>query len=70
MKLDFAFSFLFSSALIQLEMKNQGEDAFKPEIYGDAIILERRIAESSSTTLLKDCYGLDELFLFFIYLKE
>lgn len=51
-------------------MKNQGEDAFKPEIYGDAIILERRIAESSSTTLLKDCYGLDELFLFFIYLKE
>ncbi|KAK4770308.1 hypothetical protein SAY87_030840 [Trapa incisa] len=46
-----------SSAGIQLEIKNQGEDAFKPEIYGDTIIIERRITESSSTTLLKDCYG-------------
>ena len=41
-----------------MEIKNQGDDAFKPEIYGDLIIVERRITESSSSTVLKDHKGL------------
>ncbi|RWR86686.1 structural maintenance of chromosomes protein 6B-like protein isoform X1 [Cinnamomum micranthum f. kanehirae] len=40
-----------SYALVVVEMKNQGDDAFKSEIYGDVIIIERRITESSSTTI-------------------
>lgn len=39
-------------------MKNEGDDAFKPEIYGDVIIIERRITESGSTTVLKNYQGL------------
>ncbi|XP_031393668.1 structural maintenance of chromosomes protein 6B isoform X2 [Punica granatum] len=46
-----------SSAVIQIELKNRGEDAFKPDIYGDTIMIERRISESTSTTILKDCNG-------------
>ncbi|KAK6926420.1 RecF/RecN/SMC, N-terminal [Dillenia turbinata] len=46
-----------SYALVQVEIKNEGEDAFKPEIFGDSIILERRITESGSSTVLKDHQG-------------
>ncbi|KAL6854585.1 hypothetical protein ACP4OV_019147 [Aristida adscensionis] len=46
-----------SYAAITIDIKNQGEDAFKPELYGDLIILERRINESSSSTVLKDQHG-------------
>lgn len=46
-----------SYAIVQVEIKNQGDDAFKPEIYGDAIIIERRILESTSSTTLKDRQG-------------
>lgn len=46
-----------SYALVHLEIKNQGEDAFKPDTYGDVIILERRITESTSTSVLKDHQG-------------
>ncbi|KAK9075200.1 hypothetical protein SSX86_003521 [Deinandra increscens subsp. villosa] len=46
-----------SYALVHLEIKNQGEDAFKHDIYGDVIILERRITESASTSVLKDWQG-------------
>lgn len=46
-----------SYALVHLEIKNQGEDAFKPDTYGDIIILERRITESTSTSVLKDHQG-------------
>ncbi|KAK4570872.1 hypothetical protein RGQ29_029649 [Quercus rubra] len=46
-----------SYAVVCVEIKNEGEDAFKPEIYGDTIILERRITESTSTTVLKDHQG-------------
>ncbi|KAH7670394.1 P-loop containing nucleoside triphosphate hydrolase protein [Dioscorea alata] len=41
-------------AAIFVEIKNQGEEAFKHETYGDLIILERRITESTSSTILKD----------------
>ncbi|KAK9144386.1 hypothetical protein Sjap_004289 [Stephania japonica] len=46
-----------SYATVQVEIKNQGDDAFKPEIYGHTIIIERRILESTSSTTLKDQYG-------------
>ncbi|XP_034711163.1 structural maintenance of chromosomes protein 6B-like [Vitis riparia] len=46
-----------SYAVIQVEIKNEGEDAFKPEIYGDVIIVERRISVSTSSTVLKDHQG-------------
>ncbi|XP_047974212.1 LOW QUALITY PROTEIN: structural maintenance of chromosomes protein 6B-like [Salvia hispanica] len=37
-----------SYALVQVEMKNQGEDAFKHELYGDVIIVERKVTDSDS----------------------
>ncbi|CAJ2654333.1 unnamed protein product [Trifolium pratense] len=46
-----------SNAVIHVEIQNEGEDAFKPEIYGDVIIVERRISESTSSIILKDCQG-------------
>ncbi|XP_073111827.1 structural maintenance of chromosomes protein 6B [Elaeis guineensis] len=46
-----------SYAAVHVEIKNQGEDAFKHEIYGDLIILERKITESTSSIILKDCQG-------------
>lgn len=46
-----------SSALVQVEIKNQGEDAYKPDVYGGLITIERRISESSSATVLKDSQG-------------
>lgn len=46
-----------SSASVSVDIKNQGEDAFKPDVYGDLITIERRITGSSSTTILKDHHG-------------
>ncbi|TVU10824.1 hypothetical protein EJB05_44376 [Eragrostis curvula] len=46
-----------SYAAIIVDINNQGEDAFKPELYGNTIILERRIHETNSSTVLKDQYG-------------
>ncbi|XP_027910964.1 structural maintenance of chromosomes protein 6A-like isoform X2 [Vigna unguiculata] len=46
-----------SNAVIQVEIQNEGEDAFKPEIYGHVINVERRISESASSTTLKDHQG-------------
>ncbi|KAG1354451.1 structural maintenance of chromosomes protein 6B-like [Cocos nucifera] len=46
-----------SYAAIHVEIKNQGEDAFKHETYGDLIVLERKITESTSSIILKDCQG-------------
>ena len=40
-----------------MDINNHGEDAFKPEVYGNTIILERRITESTSSTVLKDQHG-------------
>ena len=48
----------FSYALVHVEIKNRGEDAFKHDVFGDVIIVERRITESSSTSVLKDHQGL------------
>ncbi|XP_022942167.1 structural maintenance of chromosomes protein 6B-like isoform X2 [Cucurbita moschata] len=38
-------------------MENSGEDAFKPGIYGNVIIIERRISEASGAIVLKDSQG-------------
>ncbi|XP_042032688.1 structural maintenance of chromosomes protein 6A-like [Salvia splendens] len=47
-----------SSALVQVEIKNQGEDAFKHELYGDTITVERRISESAGGSItLKNSQG-------------
>ncbi|GJN14331.1 hypothetical protein PR202_gb01144 [Eleusine coracana subsp. coracana] len=46
-----------SYAAVIVDINNHGEDAFKPELYGSLIILERRINESSSSTVLKDQHG-------------
>ncbi|KAJ3698353.1 hypothetical protein LUZ61_002058 [Rhynchospora tenuis] len=46
-----------SYAAVFVEIKNCGEDAFKHETYGDTIIVERRITESTSSTTLKDSQG-------------
>ncbi|CAH2073623.1 unnamed protein product [Thlaspi arvense] len=46
-----------SDALVHVEMNNQGEDAFKPEVYGHTLIIERRISDSTSSTVLKDHQG-------------
>ncbi|XP_028088546.1 structural maintenance of chromosomes protein 6B-like [Camellia sinensis] len=46
-----------SYAVVDVEIKNQGEDAFKPDVYGDVIIIERRISEATSSTALKNHQG-------------
>ncbi|KAI4323824.1 hypothetical protein L6164_023401 [Bauhinia variegata] len=46
-----------SSAAIHVEIKNNGDDAFKPDIYGDVIIVERKISESTNSIVLKDFQG-------------
>ncbi|GMJ05949.1 structural maintenance of chromosomes 6A [Hibiscus trionum] len=46
-----------SYAIVQVDVKNEGVDSFKPEIFGDTIIIERRITDSTSSTVLKDCQG-------------
>ena len=51
-----------------MEIKNQGEDAFKPETYGDMIILERKILQSTSTTILKSYEGVYRMLLEFNFL--
>ncbi|KAL7001724.1 Structural maintenance of chromosomes protein 6A [Sarracenia purpurea var. burkii] len=46
-----------SYAVVYLEIKNQGDDAFKPDVYGDVITIERRISETTSSTVLKNHQG-------------
>ncbi|KAI4383059.1 hypothetical protein MLD38_008940 [Melastoma candidum] len=46
-----------SHAVVHVELKNVGEEAFKPHSYGDMITIERRITESATSTLLKDYHG-------------
>ncbi|KAK9706559.1 hypothetical protein RND81_07G134900 [Saponaria officinalis] len=46
-----------SYASVMVEIKNEGEDAFKREIYGRSIIIERRMTDSSSSTVVKDYQG-------------
>lgn len=38
-----------SQAEVKLQLRNQGLDAYKPEIYGDSIIIERRISKDGTS---------------------
>ncbi|KAJ7525604.1 hypothetical protein O6H91_17G058500 [Diphasiastrum complanatum] len=44
-------------ALVVVEMKNEGGDSFKPEVYGSKIIIERRITNNGNTFTMKDSEG-------------
>ncbi|KAG2242222.1 hypothetical protein Bca52824_095935 [Brassica carinata] len=44
-------------ALVHVEMNNEGVDAFKPQVYGDTLVIERRISHFTSSTVLKDSQG-------------
>ncbi|KAH9605748.1 hypothetical protein KSS87_010194 [Heliosperma pusillum] len=46
-----------SYASVLVEIKNEGEDAFKREVYGKSILIERRITDSSTSTVVKDYQG-------------
>lgn len=57
-----------SYAVVHVELKNQGDDAFKPEVYGDVIIIERKISGTSNATVLKDQQGLHFLLVLCLFL--
>jgi len=45
-------------ATISIKLRNRGPDAFKPEVYGPSIIVERRISRDGGTSWkLKDAQG-------------
>ncbi|KAL5569886.1 hypothetical protein UlMin_026461 [Ulmus minor] len=46
-----------SYAVVHVEVKNEGEEAFKPLIFGDVITIERRITDTTCSTILKDHRG-------------
>ena len=43
--------------MVEIHLHNIGENAYRPEIYGDKIIIERRVTQTSSTYKLKDHSG-------------
>ncbi|XP_024535853.1 structural maintenance of chromosomes protein 6A-like [Selaginella moellendorffii] len=45
------------SALVVVELKNEGSDACKPNLYGKTIVIERRITAGSNTIVLKNHRG-------------
>ncbi|KAE8660094.1 putative Early nodulin-like protein 9 [Hibiscus syriacus] len=53
-----------SYSIVQVDIKNEGIDSFKPDIFGDTIIIEHRIAESTSSNVLKDCQGYPSIRIF------
>lgn len=46
-----------SYAIVEVEIKNEGDEPFKPDIYGDSIIIERRITQTTGSTVMKDHRG-------------
>lgn len=55
--MNFFLIFSCSYASVIVEIKNQGEDAFKHEAYGDLVLIERRITDSANTIVLKNKQG-------------
>jgi chromosome segregation ATPase len=45
------------TALITIHLRNQGRDAFRHDVYGDTIIIERRIDQTSNGYKIKEMYG-------------
>ncbi|GBG82316.1 hypothetical protein CBR_g34600 [Chara braunii] len=47
-----------SYALVCVELQNTGHDAYKHDVYGDKIVVERRILDSGTSTFaIRDCRG-------------
>ena len=46
-----------TSAQVEVKLLNTGEEAYKQELYGDAIVVSRSVTQSSSTYKLKDSHG-------------
>ena len=46
-----------TSAVVEIKLCNEGEKAYKPEVYGDSITVMRTVTNSSSTYKLKDHRG-------------
>ena len=46
-----------TSALVEIRLLNTGEGAYKPELYGDSILVSRSVTQSSSVYKLKDAKG-------------
>ena len=42
---------------MEVKLLNTGEEAYKQELYGDAIVVSRSVTQSSSTYKLKDSHG-------------
>ena len=55
------FSIKFIScrtALVKVRLRNRGQDAFKPDVYGDSIVIERRIYATGQTAFqIKNANG-------------
>ena len=43
--------------MVEIHLHNVGENAYRPDIYGNKIIIERRVTQTSSTYKLKDYSG-------------
>ena len=46
-----------ASAVVEVKLLNTGEGAYKPELYGEVIVVSRAVTQSSSTYKLKDARG-------------
>ena len=42
---------------MEIRLLNTGEGAYKPELYGDSILVSRSVTQSSSVYKLKDAKG-------------
>lgn len=59
MQLEICSFVCFSSADVSITLRNQGRDAFKPDVYGDSIVVSQRInADGSRSYKLKSKSGL------------
>ena len=43
--------------MVEVKLLNIGEGAYKPELYGEVIVVSRTVTQSSSTYKLKDYQG-------------
>lgn len=46
-----------NSAVVEIKLCNQGENKYKPDLYGDTITVMRTVTNSSSSYKLKDQHG-------------
>ena len=46
-----------TSALVEIRLLNTGDEAYKPEVYGENIVVSRSVTQTSSIYKLKDARG-------------